>query len=484
MEMAKIKVVLADDENIILDGLCKILTEVNDIAIVCGVANDGEALEELVREKHPDLIITDICMPKASGLDAIKLFQLMNPKPTTVVISGYRDFEYAQKAMEYGVSEYLLKPVDPQKLIALIRRLHREILKQKGVDLLEFASPQASSFQNSDLCYQVAVAKCNTIPDLYKLETCINSTISDNCYFFRRNAHLCILFALPAGTKHNDSVLKYIEYLCQHSGVDAHYAIGDIFSGLTGISQSYSSACNTLELAFFMDEATIFSSMDQSTFCPLPEDNITACAEELCSDIYNGNHFDISHTLDNLTQMILRASGGVKDIAVMHFYSVTDKIYHMITDSELKKNYSPGMTLSFIKECQKATQIKDFLHTMISDLIEQNATTQKRQFDFEIQFVIDYINSHLNENITVESLANLIHKNPYYFSSLFKKATNENCKNYVMRMKMEYAKSELEKTDKRIHQISESVGFIDPHHFSRVFKNHFGFTPSSVRKKK
>ena len=78
---------------------------------IAGTANDGLRALELVREKQPHLLITDVRMPGCDGIELIQRAKALQPKLHFIVISGYRKFEYAQNALKYGVEDYLLKPL-------------------------------------------------------------------------------------------------------------------------------------------------------------------------------------------------------------------------------------------------------------------------------------------------------------------------------------------------------------------------------------
>ncbi len=90
-------------------------------------AGDGEAALALVREEQPDLVLTDIRMPNMDGLEFLKRIEEARPKPRVVMVSAYNLFDYAQQALRHGASDYLLKPVDENKLSAMLGRIEEEI---------------------------------------------------------------------------------------------------------------------------------------------------------------------------------------------------------------------------------------------------------------------------------------------------------------------------------------------------------------------
>ncbi|MCI5774552.1 MAG: response regulator [Erysipelotrichaceae bacterium] len=116
------KIIICDDESIIRKGQRKLIAD-NFKNCEIYEAKNGEELIELVIKYHPDLVITDIKMPKIDGLEAIKKLRELGITTNFIIISGYELFAYAKKAIEYGVDAYLLKPFDNNEYLAKIRQL-------------------------------------------------------------------------------------------------------------------------------------------------------------------------------------------------------------------------------------------------------------------------------------------------------------------------------------------------------------------------
>lgn len=105
------RIVIADDEEIIRNGL-KNLIESYDLNLsIVGTARDGEEALQLIKEYQPEIILMDINMPFMNGLQVIEKTKELDPNSKIIIISGYNQFEYAQKALELGVFSYLLKPI-------------------------------------------------------------------------------------------------------------------------------------------------------------------------------------------------------------------------------------------------------------------------------------------------------------------------------------------------------------------------------------
>lgn len=109
-------VLLVDDEELVRVSIgFSVSMAMTDAQVIGEAANGLDALTQ-IREKRPDIVITDIRMPKFDGLQMIRAIREENLDVEIVVLSGYADFEYARQAMKYGVTEYLLKPVEADTL--------------------------------------------------------------------------------------------------------------------------------------------------------------------------------------------------------------------------------------------------------------------------------------------------------------------------------------------------------------------------------
>ena len=110
------RVILVDDERLILRGLSTVVPWAELGCEVAGTAHDGAAGLELIRKIRPDIVLTDIRMPNMDGLTMLAAIRSEFPEIQMSVLTAYRDFEYARKAITLGVCRYLLKPSDLEEL--------------------------------------------------------------------------------------------------------------------------------------------------------------------------------------------------------------------------------------------------------------------------------------------------------------------------------------------------------------------------------
>lgn len=194
------KMVLIDDEFSTLDLLEKIIDWKALGVEIVGKAQDGNTALEIIDEKKPDIIIVDIKMPYMDGLELISLLRKKKLKVKIIILSAYGEFEYAQKALSEGVSGYLLKPVDEQKLEVQVKKLIQEIeeenvLKQymenrkPGQENAEPASiPENGEVENRLVLKVKEYVRTHYNRDISLEEICDVVSMSKNyfCNFFKK----------------------------------------------------------------------------------------------------------------------------------------------------------------------------------------------------------------------------------------------------------------------------------------------------------
>lgn len=131
------RLLIADDEQFIRKGIISILKKNLTEKIQCIEAANGQEALEKAKETAFNLIITDISMPGCDGLEFIRQIREENKSIPVFILSGYDNFEYAQKAIRLGVSEYIMKPIKKQEFIALVQEYIDDIRKQKARTIQE-----------------------------------------------------------------------------------------------------------------------------------------------------------------------------------------------------------------------------------------------------------------------------------------------------------------------------------------------------------
>ena len=124
------KVAIVDDEPVIVRGLTKMIPWESYNCRVVGTAGDGQEGMKLIREQKPDILISDICMPGIDGLTMIAGMKSEFGHMQITILTGFRDFDYAQQAIRLGVTRFLLKPSKMDEMEEAVRVMIENLEKQ------------------------------------------------------------------------------------------------------------------------------------------------------------------------------------------------------------------------------------------------------------------------------------------------------------------------------------------------------------------
>ncbi|MDD6203359.1 MAG: response regulator [Lachnospiraceae bacterium] len=160
-----LKILIVEDEDIIRKGLVYTIDWVNLGYVVVGEAANGEEGLQMIREHHPDVVIADIKMPKMDGITMLEE-GLKEENFKSLILTSYAEFEYAQKAISLQVSDYILKPVDEEKLIETMKKLHTEITEGKGT---EFAMENRGSSLDVEHYIELAQSENRYVAEAIRL---------------------------------------------------------------------------------------------------------------------------------------------------------------------------------------------------------------------------------------------------------------------------------------------------------------------------
>jgi YesN/AraC family two-component response regulator len=128
----QIRVIVAEDEDLIRNNLVRKIDGLGEAVKVVGTSQNGKEALELVQAGQPDLLVTDIRMPVMDGMELIKHMHLYHPRVYKIITSGYADFEYARQAIQFGVTDYLLKPISANELQRVIARVKAAIESEES----------------------------------------------------------------------------------------------------------------------------------------------------------------------------------------------------------------------------------------------------------------------------------------------------------------------------------------------------------------
>lgn len=480
-------VLIVEDEKMIRQGIKTMIMRSGVPIEVIMECNNGETAFEILKEQEIDVMFTDIRMPKMDGIELVQKMQECEHIPLTVAISGYDDFSYVVEMLRNGVREYILKPIEREKITEILKKLNAEIesRKEKEENNQKIGYQQMRHLMLSD---EISGEEQRTIESQYAdhfytgnyYVCCQNQVkrgeLSDDNYIFMKNMNGNDIFIVPA---------ENISLLLKNELQDGYIGISAAHCGLESIRQAYAESVMMRKKAFVRNKVEAQYGVFQEK---IPEGLITEAAKltEEAARIQRVQLIGTDHTDDlekSFHQFFYEVKNGRIDEAVFEscmkdFFTEVEKTYQNALETE-------GELLSECKEIWSENCIDSYedkvmefvmqLHEKINSSYDQNKNVQK------IKMAVDYIEENYAKDLNMAVVSNYISMNYSLFSYSFKQYTGSNFVNYLKEIRMREAKKLLTETDMKIIEISQAVGYDNEKHFMKIFKATCGVSPTEYR---
>ncbi|MDQ0886754.1 two-component system response regulator YesN [Paenibacillus sp. V4I9] len=532
------KVLVLDDEPKQRKGIIAKMNISGLPITIVGEAGDGIEGLELALRVQPDIVITDIRMPGMDGLDFIERAKELNPEIVFVIISGYSDFDFAKRAIKYGVSDYLLKPIDEAELRSNLAniilkieetrksRLEMEKLKQDKEMNLESlrqqlltrmvqepkqsASSQESITTVSDLIERfpyilaiVLVLEPYQLPH-YSFRTgdedlirfAIENMMSDQMKLAGRDGVIFqhaihqneMVYILGVENLNENTAVK--EWLTgvlfgvnHYMRLEVTIAIGSIVDSLDKMQKSYQLAKLSLRNKIISGTNKIYDYGWIQSHSNSREQFMKEKDEELLFSLLNeGNetalHRWIAHRIQSLVDFPTATYSQLEWFCA--------DMYLLLRKYLLEKTEDTKLVIGEM----------DDLHYWLQNLTSWREAVQQIQSqvtniihflnkDHPVKDVMDeikqYLVMNLHENISLQSIADRFFIHPTYFSKRFIDKYGQGYSDFLTQQRMEKAAEWLRETNMKVQEIAEMVGFEGAAYFSSVFKKSHGLSPKEYR---
>ncbi len=531
------KVFLVEDEIIIREGIKNnSLWEEEDFTIV-GDASDGELAYPMIIKAQPDILITDIKMPFMDGLELSKLLKKDMPHLKIIIISGYSDFGYAQQAIDIGVSEYLLKPLTPTKLVAAIKnaattiekeRKEKQILEQYRFLVYQKQGEKRKDFFNALVSGKMSLSQIieqeeelgiNMVASIFcvmlfqfkgqedmyeysneivQCEAKMTQALRDysNIKVFERGMDGWAFILLSENEAQMKALTQELCDLLIHiCDKKVHYfgGIGRNVHRVRDLQQSYLDANSAFSLRYFECKDQFLSYHDVSNMkaqignlINVSELNLEKLDRNLLEDfLKRGTIHDVDEFVDSYFEGFgsnAMSSTLFRHYIIMDGYSAIMKFLKALNypkekiDNSLKSMKSVTEQLSRLEDC------REFYKSILKEAIDLRNRNSQKRYAVLIEQAKEYMYSKFAmSDLTLDKVASRVNVSPNYFSSLFNQETGMTFIEYLTDIRMEKAKEYLRCSGKRITEIGYLVGYLDSHYFSYIFKKTQNCTPSEYR---
>jgi two-component system response regulator YesN len=500
------RLLIADDEELVRRGLVALIErEAPDLTIV-GTAVDGQDALEAARRARPEIVLTDIRMPGLDGLELISRLRAEQPELRCIILSGYDEFAYARRAIGLGVEEYLLKPVDPDDLLATLARARRALTAERHErDLLTAARQiaaeqglrrlldgQPGAVEALETCLPAAVAwalllvqEQPAVGRRADLAVACRAAMAAATVIEDAYGYICALLPFPAAdTGLVGDAAAALQRALHQAGRQASVVAARPCTALPGLGATYSEALQVAEYACAREGGApipaweVLSGVrERWPMLPAPQRDalLAAVAAGQEEDAARAARGFIAHVAEHLPPGALRALW--LEIVVLVIHHVQQ--FGVRADAVLESGHDPRTLLA---EARDAALLEGRLVLLARRAAAECGRLRRCQAPRgAIPELRDYIAAHLGDDLTITTLARRMHLNAKYLGELFKQATGESLGAYIIRMRMRKACDLLSSTDLRVYSIAEQVGYADPKHFASMFRSVIGVPPGEYR---
>lgn len=525
------KIMLADDEGIVLDSLRFIIEK--EFAGECTIesAKTGRSVIELAERYRPDIAVMDIQMPGINGIDAMKEIREFNTHTIFIIMSAYDKFDYAKEAINLGVLEYLNKPVEREKIVQVLKRAMRQIDRERekrSQDLLirekmetvvpiiengliqnllyrEYFEEDIENFKSllgiqENYAYMAALV-CGESQEGNHMTNAVGASIRvQNAYKEIREVAMDYLPGIVGSVMANkipilvpckEAKLEYNERILliekarelarklkARTDVTFRVGLGSV-KQLHEATESYNEALNAL-----IQTTNKVAHIDDEPIGVQYEQNYPIGNEKMLFELtekgdVNGVIAEANRYFDWMEENYGEYIMDIK-LKALEFvlwaehvaYESGGGVYHFLG----RRDYMPSLL-----ELAGMEGIRAWFVEKMGNACRNVAVKKEVRSTTVVERAREFIDSHYHKDISLDDVSREVDISPYYFSKIFKEETGKNFVEYVTEIRMNRAKELLLGTDLSMKEICSEIGYADPNYFSRTFKKNTGLTPTEYK---
>lgn len=528
------RIIIVDDEEEIRDGIKRKIDWAGNGFELVGSAENGQEALELAELLHPDVVMTDIKMPFMDGLTLGKLLAESMPATKLVIFSGFDDFEYAQKAIQINVTEYILKPINAAELTAVLNKLKKQLDAEfsEKHDLEQLRHHYENSlpllreqFFSRLVDGRISLPRIREQSALYDIDLTGNFWAAAFVHFDAgtENTPIHQSELIPLSVKqlidenlgrvccfksflYNDSVaviasfeergqilslINNMNQICKLARrfleLTLSIGVGSLCDNLSDLHYSAAGARSALDYRVLLGtgRAIYIDDVEPDPSAQLQFDEQDE--RDLLSAIKLGTPESIAGAVERFIGRFKasRLPLGQYQLYLMEIMAQLlrlSRTYQLDTSEVFGREFDGSFHLSRFDSLDELRGWFTEMCLKISSLIRRERTNSAKAISEKArQFITDHFS---NPDISVEMLCDHLHVSPAYFSTLFKKETGMSFVTYLTNVRMDEAVKLLSTTEDKTYEISLKVGYTEPNYFSYVFKKQFGMSPTKYRSSK
>ncbi|HZG57690.1 response regulator [Paenibacillus sp.] len=531
-------IVIVDDEAIFRRGLRSMIASLDPEWNVVGDARDGYEALDLLQERRPDVMLTDIRMPRMDGLQLQKIARERFPELVSAVVSGYEDFAYVKQSMQHGAKDYLMKPIEREELAKLLQRLkaevreraerrgaaaepredHRRTREQLGEHLAAVllrgtvAEEDVRRLETIGIRFDKPCFMCMTVkldkrsvgPDRYRqqdpslFQLYIQQFVQE--IVDRRTKGFCFVLndsevvALLNSDGGEDAMRKHLEMaesirlqIKSLSNLTVTIGLGRLAPGAASLAKSYREA----EIALL--HRLIVGGDKVLAYERTMEAGMPAAAEprewswEALERAIAGGRADEADARAKEAAAELCRMAATPQTVHRHICKLVIRYYELSSEWGVAKAWlgekDVRELLFDVCSISASDELTELCGSLFGRLAACVAASGADRPTDPIAKAIRYMETNYEKPITLGRMAEMLFLNPAYFSALFKQRTGATFVERLTSIRVEAAKRRLAATNELVTEVAERTGFRNVRHFNRVFKTETGVSPTEYRER-
>lgn len=494
------KIIIVEDERKSLMGLTALISQLEERWNIVGTAGNGEDGTRLIAREQPDVVITDVMMEQMDGLEMMEAVRNQGNECKFIVLSGFADFKFAQKAIQLGSVDYLLKPVTKKTLREVLERVEQKIREEKHQirpstfseqELWErlYSVPEdAAESYRRELETRMAgrgvyllMLKGDTgftVSEEKKWKEIMKYYLADLVFHsFSGDRHKLFYAIEPQGFSCPETrireALKRGKSLFHKPVVAVSYPLGrlsEFYRALKVMEDNSNWGLSVIQMDIVNEEnlKTVACSkfiypmeIERNMICHIADLDMEAVREDL-REFEEYLKKQVYHYADIREAMLCMTVAILYEIRKTS-YGIYEEISHLNVLEWVKTRISTDtyatMMLNILSEFKR---YKDNVHHCDNAVINE---------------ILNIIEKEYKENILVEEMARRFNLTPEYLSTLFVRELGIKYTAYCTQVKIEHAKKLLRNNNMKIYEIAEQSGYLDVKYFCKVFKKYTGKSP-------
>ena len=500
-----LKLVIVEDNPLTVRSLTETIDWTQLDCEVVGTAGDGETGRDMILDKMPDIVLTDIRMPQCSGLDMLETIRDKIPDCKVIIITGYDHFQYASRAIKLAVFDYLLKPIRNEEVIASVQRAAAEIRRRQEaqrslaeadavhrraqlVSLLTNPSQRGQGvravFDSLDLHFAeyyimtVRLSEAGEISQsaLNHLDQLIASRRVSAVTFFLYDTMVAFIMRQTSDDGWKRESLELAEAIAEGMTEPVEIGVSSRNTSLHAIRTVYQQARQAMwEAALTRDEcAVVFFEEGDHREHASPK---IAEFNRRVSDLIEKAELSDECARDAARELVALSGNQYSQLrALIAMYSL-----------ELRRKFGASSNLqtdAALYESWFVTSPEEAEACLLKMCALLRSGAQEERYSLLTRNTIQYINLHAADSLHLNDVAEHMNVSGNYLSALIRKETGITFHDHVLKAKMAVARTMLADPRILVEEVARAVGYSNYISFYNAFKRTENMTPSDYRNRK